>query len=67
MSSKIKIAPSLAIVLGAGSAAMDATKHPVQQHRVAFKHRLSGAVAHGFANFGNAYPMSSMPGAGGGR
>jgi hypothetical protein len=30
MSSKMKIAPSLAIVLGAGSAAMAATKHPVQ-------------------------------------
>jgi hypothetical protein len=50
MLSKIKIALSLAIVLGAASAAMAATKHPVHQHRVAVKRQLSGASAYGSAS-----------------
>jgi hypothetical protein len=50
MFSKTKIALSLAIVLGAASAATAATKHPVHHHRVAVARQMSGASAYGNAS-----------------
>jgi hypothetical protein len=47
MFSKTRIALSLAIVLGAASAATAATKHPVHHYRVAVTRQVSGASAYG--------------------
>ena len=59
MVSKSKIALFLAIVLGAASGAMAATKHPVH-HRVAVEHQ-QGASAYGYANSGYAAPQPNEP------
>jgi hypothetical protein len=50
MLNKTKIALSLAIVLGTASAGLAATKHQVDQRRVAVERQQSGANAYGYAN-----------------
>ena len=56
MFNKTKIALSLALVLGAASAALAAPKHPVHHHQVAVVHQLPGASAYGYASSGRPDP-----------
>jgi hypothetical protein len=60
MVSTSKIALSLAIILGAASGAMAATKHPVH-HRVAVERQVAGANAYGYANSGYTAARSNEP------
>jgi hypothetical protein len=61
MSTKSKIALSLALALGTASAAMAAPKHVVHHHRIAAARPLSGANAYGYANFGARNPAQADP------
>ena len=61
MFNKTKVALSLALVLGAASAAMAAPKHPVHHHQAAVVRQLPGASAFGFASSGSFDPALTSP------
>ena len=54
ISSKAKIALSIAIAITTVTAATAASKHPVRHHRVAVEHQVPGADAYGYAGTVNS-------------